>query len=243
MGTYNISPADWIKALKSSSTYSSTDCEKMGNELVKCMGKDGWNGITYSELVKDYWNWLVGPALRKKLFYDNLFYMRANHDYKVDDKGNRQNFERKHHESVNVSTNTIIFCPVTQAEYDDGYLTEKGIPIDSKTMLDLALKDLEDWTHYSPSIRNTAEEKGTPIVDNMEEYKIKCETFPIYVPNNSELGGYMDDPFLGRTKPYTACTVGYYIAFQFVKDGIYTVVSNNENSKDGKTSAMDTNSM
>jgi hypothetical protein len=34
-----------------------------------------------------------------------------------------------------------------------------------------------------------AEKKNIPIIDNMEEYKVECKKFPIYVPHNSELGG------------------------------------------------------
>jgi hypothetical protein len=217
----------------------------MGNSsLVMVLGKDeDWNGIDYEKLVPMYWNWLVGPRTEGKVS-DSLFFMRANHRYKdiidPDGKKDRRNFEEFHMGNANVSAETVIFLPVADAEFDDGYLDETANSIDENRMSELADLDIRNWTTVSPKIHDLSGQGDEDIVSDLAEYRItSANTFDIIVPPNSELAEYLDDRFPPSKKPYSARTDGYYIAFRILKGGSYKVTSFNEDPTTNKTSNME----
>jgi hypothetical protein len=195
----------------------------------------------YEKLAGEYWNWLMGKGMPVGKFSRDLFFMRANHMYRnVIDPGNnsiRFNFEKVHEEIGDVSTNAVIFCPFADAEFDDGYLDQKGKPIDQVKMAALAELDIKNWTTDSPQIRDLGQKVGSDIVPDMTQHRMQFGT-DIRVHDDSQLAEFMDDRFPPRPKPYKARLDGYYIAFKILKAGSYIVTSFSEDPTTKKTSNM-----
>lgn len=206
-------------------------------EQVEVLSDDGiWKGITYKELIQNYWNWLLGSK-PKKLFYDNLFYMRPNYKFKdsVDKNGKttRQNFEWVHSENANISTETIIFCPIADSEFDDGYVDSKGVPIKEEELRRLAEIDIQKWKPDSFQILNHEDD----TVSNLESHLLDSGFFELNVPGDSQLAKYLDDPMPYLNHTYRAYAKGYYLAFKIIKKGSYSVRSSCK-GPDGNESNM-----
>jgi hypothetical protein len=195
-------------------------------DQVEVLGSgEKWKGIPYKELIQNYWNWLLGSK-PKKLFYDNLFYMRPNYDFRdsIDEDGRtkRKNFEQVHRENANISTETIIFCPIVDSEFDDGYVDSKGFPIkDEEKLRHLAEIDIGKWKPLFFRVLNLNDKTESEF----EPKLLDSGFFELSVPGDSQLAKNLDDPIPYLNHTYKAYAKGYYLAFRIVKEGSYRVTS------------------